>query len=40
MFFVTDHCGTGNEHLTPSAGEYQVEYLNNLMVRLIDKYLE
>lgn len=36
--FVTGHSGIGNEHLIPSVGEYQVEYLNDLMVRLINKY--
>jgi hypothetical protein len=36
--FVTGHSGIGNEHLIPSVGEYQVEYLNDLIVRLIDKY--
>ena len=38
--FVTGHSGIGNEHLIPSVGEYQVEYLNNLIVRLINKYAE
>ena len=36
--FITDHSGIGNAHFTPSVGNYQVEYLNNLMVRLIAKY--
>jgi hypothetical protein len=38
--FVTGHSGIGNEHLIPSVGEYQVEYLNDLIVRLIDKYVK
>ena len=38
--FITDHSGIGNDHLEPSVGEYQVEYLNDLMVRLINKYSE
>jgi hypothetical protein len=38
--FITDHSGIGNEHLEPTVGEYEVEYLNNLMVRLIIKYSE
>lgn len=38
--FVTDDSGVGNSHLQASVGEYQVEYLNNLMVRLINKYAE
>ena len=36
--FITNDSGVGNEHLTPSVGNYKVEYLNNLMVRLIKKY--
>jgi hypothetical protein len=36
--FITDHSGIGNPHHTPTVGTYQVEYLNNLMVRLITKY--
>jgi hypothetical protein len=38
--FITNHSGIGNDHLEASVGEYEVEYLNNLMVRLINKYLE
>lgn len=36
--FITDHSGIGNPHHTPTVGNYDVEYLNNLMVRLITKY--
>ncbi len=36
--FITDDSGVGNDHLEPTVGEYEVEYLNDLMVRLIDKY--
>ncbi len=36
--FITNHSGIGNDHLKPTVGNYQVEYLNNLMVRLITKY--
>lgn len=36
--FITNDSGIGNDHLEPSVGEYEVEYLNNLMVRLIKKY--
>ena len=36
--FLTNHSGIGNSHLTPTVGSYQVEFLNNLMVRLITKY--
>ena len=35
---ITNHSGIGNDHLEPSVVEYQVEYLNDLIVRLINKY--
>lgn len=38
--FITDHSGIGNDHLEATVGEYQVEFLNNLMVRLINKYAQ
>lgn len=38
--FLTDDSGVGNSHLTPSVGKYDVELLNALLVRLIDKYIE
>ncbi len=38
--FITNDSGIGNEHLEASVGEYQVEKLNDLMVRLITKYSE
>lgn len=38
--FITNHSGVGNEHLEPSVGEYEVEYLNDLLVRLINKYAQ
>ncbi|MEO8768821.1 MAG: vWA domain-containing protein [Ferruginibacter sp.] len=38
--FITDDSGIGNSHLTATVGPFQVEYLNNLMVRLIKKYAE
>lgn len=38
--FITDDSGIGNDHLEASVGEYQVEFLNELMVRLINKYSE
>ena len=38
--FITDHSGIGNSHLEATVGQYQVEFLNNLMVRLINKYAE
>ena len=36
--FITNDSGIGNPHLTPTVGNYTVEFLNNLMVRLITKY--
>ncbi|MDD3322692.1 MAG: hypothetical protein PHS59_14730 [Paludibacter sp.] len=38
--FITNDSGVGNEHLQPTIGYYQVEYLNDLMVRLINKYVK
>ncbi len=38
--FITNHSGIGNNHLEATVGAYQVEYLNDLMVRLINKYSE
>ena len=38
--FITNHSSIGNDQLEPSVGEYQVEFLNDLMVRLINKYAE
>jgi len=38
--FITNDSGIGNEHLEASVGEYQVEYLNSLIIRLINKYSE
>ncbi len=35
--FLTDHSGIGGEHLEPSIGEYQVELLNELLVRLVSE---
>ncbi len=36
--FLTDDSGIGNSHLEPTVGEYQVEQLNALILRLINKY--
>jgi len=36
--FITNDSGIGNNHLEPTVGDYQVEFLNDLMVRLINKY--
>ncbi|TYA69801.1 vWA domain-containing protein [Seonamhaeicola marinus] len=38
--FITNDSGIGNDHLEPSVGQYEVEKLNDLMVRLIKKYSE
>ena len=37
--FLTDHSGIGNPHAEPTVGEYQVERLNDLLVRLIGRAL-
>lgn len=36
--FLTDDSGIGNSHDIPDVGEYTVEYLSDLMVRLIKGY--
>lgn len=36
--FITDDSGVGNDHLEATVGGYNVEYLNDLLVRLINKY--
>ena len=38
--FLTDDSKKGNTHYTPSVGTYQIEYLNNLMVRLVNNSLK
>lgn len=38
--FITNDSGIGNDHLKPTVGKYDVEFLNNLMVRLINKYAQ
>ncbi len=38
--FITNDSGIGNPHLEPTVGEYEVEYLNDLMVRLVKKYTQ
>lgn len=38
--FITNDSGIGNEHLEASVGDYQVEYLNKLMERLINESLK
>jgi len=36
--FITDDSGIGGEHIEATVGEYEVELLNDLIVRLITKY--
>ncbi|WP_426446584.1 vWA domain-containing protein [Paenibacillus sp. S-38] len=36
--FLTNHSGIGGEHADPVTGEYKVEFLNDLMVRVIGEY--
>ena len=38
--FLTDDSGVGGDHIEASVGPFQVEPLNDLLVRLIAKYLE
>lgn len=38
--FLTDDSGIGGAHLEPTVGSYEVEYLNDMMVRIIDGYLK
>ena len=37
--FITDDSGVGNDHLEPTIGEFEVEKLNDLMVRMVGEYL-
>ncbi|GAB1451080.1 hypothetical protein MASR2M47_11360 [Draconibacterium sp.] len=37
--FITDDSGIGNAHLEPTIGEFEVEKLNDLMVRLVGEYV-
>jgi hypothetical protein len=36
--FITNDSGIGSEHIEATVGEYEVELLNDLMVRLIEQY--
>lgn len=36
--FLTDDSGIGNDHLEPTTSDYKVEKLNDLIVRLIEKF--
>jgi len=35
--FLTDHSGIGNDHLEPTVGDFEVEKLNDLLVRVISE---
>ena len=37
--FLTDDSGVGGDHIEASVGDFQVEPLNDLLVRLIAKYV-
>jgi hypothetical protein len=37
--FLTNHSGIGGDHLEPTIGEYDVELLNDLLVRVITQSL-
>lgn len=36
--FVTNHSGIGNPHIEPSTDEYEVELLNEMLIRLIKSF--
>lgn len=36
--FLTDHSGIGNDHLEPTIGQYEVEALNECLIRIISEY--
>ncbi len=38
--FLTDDSGVGNSHLEPTIGSYEVEKLNDMLVRIIKGYFE
>jgi len=38
--FITNHSGIGEEKIEPTVGQYEVEFLNDLLVRLITEYSE
>jgi hypothetical protein len=37
--FLTDHSGIGNPHSDPVIGDFEVEKLNDMLVRIISEYL-
>ncbi len=38
--FLTDDSGVGGEHITPTVGQYQVERLRDILIRLISQAME
>ena len=36
--FLTDHSGIGGSHIEPTIGDYDVRYLNNLLVEIIARF--
>lgn len=36
--FLTDDSGVGNSHLEPTVGDYEVEYLNECIIRITSEY--
>ncbi len=36
--FLTDDSGIGNSHIEPTIGDYQMEYLNQLLIKIIKKF--
>lgn len=38
--FITDDSGVGNAHLEPTIGDFEVEKLNDLLVRLVGEYIQ
>ena len=37
--FLTNHSGIGGDHIAPTVGQYEVEYLNDLICRVIEAYI-
>ncbi len=37
--FLTDHSGIGGDHIEPTIGQYQVEQLNDLLIRVIGEFV-
>lgn len=37
--FLTDDSGIGDSHIEPTTDEWEVEFLNDLIIRLIDQYV-